>query len=118
MHVSDIVGIAVDTPSVDYGQSATYPVHVHIGLHNVYGLENVKDTCTLPPAGAAVYVFPFKMRGASGAPVRIIASWDNTPKDDTSGYNHVSAASYLMITVGLVAIIASKNLHHPSSNWL
>jgi hypothetical protein len=104
---TEIVGLAVDTPSADYGQ-AVYPyTHVLFCSHNVYALENVKDTCLLPAAGATVNVFPNKVRGASGAPVRIIASWtsrftDLGWMDDTSDTSYITV-SHSIVVMGLIA---------------
>ncbi len=76
-----IVGAAVDTPSIDYGQSTSFESHVIFAANNVYGLENVKNACELPPKGAVAYVFPIKTESGSGGPTRIVAVWG----DDLSG---------------------------------
>ena len=73
--IPGIVGVAVDTPSVDYGQADIYPVHVLLCNHNLYLLENVKDTCLLPPIGATLTSLPSKIKGSSGAATRVFASW-------------------------------------------
>ena len=38
-----IVGVGVDVPSLDYGQSKTFKSHVEILGANIYGLENVAN---------------------------------------------------------------------------
>ncbi len=84
----DIVGVASDTASVEPGNilviARFFPVHVTIGEHNVYGMENVKDSCELPVSGATVYVSPMKIVHGSGAPARVMAVWDDV-NDEASG---------------------------------
>ena len=69
------VGLAVDTPSIDHGQSKHLQSHVKFCSHNLFGLENVKSTCELPPKGAMAYVFPIKTESGSGGPTRDLAVW-------------------------------------------
>ncbi len=87
----DIVGIAVDTPSLDPGNiwvlARFYPVHVTTGENNVYGIENLKDSCKIPARGATVYVSPMKITDGSGAPTRIIAVWGDDTTDVASRRN-------------------------------
>lgn len=68
-----IVGLGIDTMSVDYGASDTYPVHSYTAKHNVYHLENVADLSAVPEAGALLIAAPAKLEGGSGGPVRILA---------------------------------------------
>jgi len=69
----NIVGLGIDTMSVDYGASGTYPVHQYTAKHNVYHLENVADLSAAPEAGAILVAAPAKLAGGSGGPVRILA---------------------------------------------
>jgi kynurenine formamidase len=68
-----IEGIGIDTASIDYGPSQDFIVHQIINGANCYGLENVANLERLPPKGAIVMALPIKIKGGTGAPVRIIA---------------------------------------------
>jgi kynurenine formamidase len=69
----DITGIAIDTPSIDYGQSKDFKVHQILSAANKAAVENIASLDKLPPIGAMLYVMPMKIRGGSGAPARIFA---------------------------------------------
>jgi kynurenine formamidase len=66
----DAVGI--DTPSIDYGQSARFEAHQILFAANVPAFENLANLDRLPPVGAYVVALPMKIAGGSGAPVRIV----------------------------------------------
>jgi kynurenine formamidase len=68
-----VEGIAIDTASMDYGQSKDFIVHQVLTGAGIYGLENLANAERLPPAGATLIAMPMKIAGASGAPTRIIA---------------------------------------------
>jgi len=68
-----IVGLGIDTLSVDYGPSQSYPVHKYTAARSVYHLENVADLSRVPEAGAILVAAPAKLAGGSGGPVRILA---------------------------------------------
>lgn len=68
-----VVGLGIDTLSVDYGASKTYPVHKYTANRSVYHLENVADLSRVPEAGAIMVAAPAKLAGGSGGPVRILA---------------------------------------------
>jgi kynurenine formamidase len=68
-----IDAIGLDTPSIDYGQSSTFGSHVALFARNVPALENVANLHLLPEQGFTVVALPMKIRGGSGAPVRIVA---------------------------------------------
>lgn len=70
-----IVGIGVDTLSLDYGASTDFKTHYTILPANKWGLENVANLGRVPPAGATVFVGALRIEGASGGPVRLIAVW-------------------------------------------
>jgi kynurenine formamidase len=69
----DIVGLGIDTMSVDIGATTTYPVHQYTASRNVYHLENLGDLSTLPATGATIIAAPAKLQDGSGAPVRVLA---------------------------------------------
>jgi len=68
-----VSGIGIDTLSIDPGNSKTYPVHVLFGKRNIWMLENVANLHLLPPRGFNVFVVPFKIDRATGAPTRVLA---------------------------------------------
>ncbi len=47
-----VVGVGLDTPSIDYGQSSDFECHQIFGEANVWGLENVANLHMLEPKGA------------------------------------------------------------------
>lgn len=69
----DIDAFGIDTPSVDYGQSADFRTHVILYRENIPGFENVANLAQLPPVGSFVVALPMKIEGGSGGPLRIVA---------------------------------------------
>jgi kynurenine formamidase len=67
-----IVAVGIDTPSIDYGQSADFQSHVVLYSENISGFENVANLDQLPAAGAFVVALPVKITGGSGGPLRIV----------------------------------------------
>ncbi len=68
-----IAAIGIDTASIDYGQSKDYIAHQVILGRDIPAFENVADLSALPPTGAMVVALPAKVKGGSGAPLRIVA---------------------------------------------
>jgi kynurenine formamidase len=68
-----VVGLGIDTASIDVGSSQDFPVHRIASARDVYGLENLTGLGALPPHGATIVALPMKIEGGSGAPVRAIA---------------------------------------------
>jgi len=69
----NVVGLGIDTLSIDYGPSKDFPVHHYTLSHSLYHLENVANLDHAPAAGATLVVAPMKLGGGSGSPVRIFA---------------------------------------------
>lgn len=69
----NVVGLGIDTMSVDKGATTTYPVHVFTSKESVYHLENVAGLGRVPASGATIVVAPLKLGDGSGAPVRLLA---------------------------------------------
>ena len=69
----DIAAIGIDTPSIDPGPSTGFESHRVLSSHNVPALENIANLDELPAIGAYIVALPMKIRGGSGAPLRIIA---------------------------------------------
>ncbi|MEM8933027.1 MAG: cyclase family protein [Acidobacteriota bacterium] len=68
-----VLGLGVDTPSIDHGPSTDFPVHRLSAAENIYGLENLRALDQVPPTGAWVLALPMKITGGSGGPARVVA---------------------------------------------
>ena len=68
-----VVGMAVDTLSLDIGSSATFEVHYAWLPTNRWGIENIAGLEALPAAGATLVVGAPKHAGGSGGPARVMA---------------------------------------------
>jgi len=68
-----INAVGTDTPSIDYGPSRDFIVHQILGGTNTPIFENVANLDRLPPKGATIFAIPMKIKGGSGAPLRIFA---------------------------------------------
>ncbi len=68
-----VVGLGIDTLSIDIGASPDYPAHRYVLPHNIYQVENVDDLSAIPATGAMVIIAPAKLEGGSGGPVRVLA---------------------------------------------
>jgi kynurenine formamidase len=68
-----IKAVGLDTASVDYGQSKDFKTHQILYGANIIGFENVANLDVLPATGAYIIALPMKIKGGSGAPLRIIA---------------------------------------------
>ena len=69
----DIASIAVDTMSLDPGNSAAFPVHINFLGSGRWGLENVANLSQIPPRGATVFVGVIPWEDGSGGPCRVLA---------------------------------------------
>ncbi|RZF48664.1 hypothetical protein LSTR_LSTR010754 [Laodelphax striatellus] len=73
----NIVGVGVDTASVDYGPNGDYKVHKVLSRANIYNLENVNlNNVDLPARGFNLIIMPMKLSEGVAAPCRIIAIID------------------------------------------
>jgi len=68
-----ITGVAIDTPSIDYGRSTDFRVHQVLYGAGKFGVENIANLDVLPDAGATLYVLPMLIRDGTGAPARVFA---------------------------------------------
>jgi kynurenine formamidase len=68
-----IKAVGLDTASIDYGQSTDYRSHVALMTNNVPAFENVANLDKLPAKGFQIVALPMKIKGGSGAPLRIVA---------------------------------------------
>lgn len=68
-----ITGIALDTPSIDYGKSKEFMVHRIMFAADKLALENIANLDELPAVGAILYVIPMLITDGTGSPARVFA---------------------------------------------
>ncbi|XP_014681463.1 PREDICTED: kynurenine formamidase-like [Priapulus caudatus] len=100
-----IKAFGIDAASLDYGQTKTYKTHTTLFEKNIVGIENVANLDQLPPTGAMVIGLPMKIRGGSGAPLRIIGL---LPQATRSAAIYNTATEWLILSIALfiLAVIA------------
>jgi len=69
----NVVGLAVDTLSLDHGPSKDFKTHLIWLPTGRWGLENVANLDKVPPSGATLVVGLAKVKDATGGPARLIA---------------------------------------------
>jgi kynurenine formamidase len=69
----NIVGIGIDTLSLDYGPSKDFATHVIMLKENKYQIENMANLDALPSVGATVIIGVLPVKGGSQAQARILA---------------------------------------------
>jgi len=69
----NINAIGIDTPSIDYGKSEFFKSHVILLSENIPVFENLTNLDQLPASGFEIIALPMKIKGGSGAPLRIVA---------------------------------------------
>ena len=70
--------VGIDTASIDRGQSKLFESHRVLAERQIPAFENVASLDALPAVGARIVALPMKIRGGSGAPLRIVA-WVPAP---------------------------------------
>lgn len=68
-----IHAVGIDTASIDNGQSTNFGSHVALMTNNIPAFENVANVEKLPVTGFHIVALPMKIKGGSGAPLRIVA---------------------------------------------
>lgn len=68
-----VVGVAIDTLSIDHGPSKDFAFHVAMLKANKYQIENIANLDALPATGATVIVGVLPVRDGSQAQARIMA---------------------------------------------
>jgi kynurenine formamidase len=68
-----IKAIGLDTASIDYGQSTLFESHRALFEKNIPAFENLDNLDKLPLKGFYLVALPMKIKGGSGAPLRVIA---------------------------------------------
>jgi kynurenine formamidase len=69
----EVAAVGIDTPSIDPGASQDFQAHRILAEAGVPVFENVAGLDQLPADGFTVLALPMKIRGGSGAPLRIVA---------------------------------------------
>ena len=69
----NVVGLGIDTMSIDPGANTAFPVHHFTANESVYQLENVGNLGLVPASGATLVVAPIKLDNGSGGPARLLA---------------------------------------------
>ena len=68
-----IYAVGIDTQSIDFGKSQFFETHRILCSNNIPFFENVANLDKLPAKKFLVIALPMKIKGGSGAPVRIVA---------------------------------------------
>jgi kynurenine formamidase len=87
-----VAALGIDSPSIDYGPSKDFIVHVTAMAANVIGLENVAHLEDLPATGALVVALPVKIGGGSGGPLRLAALVPSTAPASSAGAHAAEGA--------------------------
>lgn len=69
----DVIGMGVDTLSIDNGPSDSFPVHRHWLPSGRWAIEGLANLATVPASGATIVVGAPTIVGATGGPSRIFA---------------------------------------------
>ena len=70
---AEVAAVGIDTPSIDPGPSKDFAAHRILAAAGIPVFENVANLDLLPMKGFSVAALPMKIRGGSGAPLRIVA---------------------------------------------
>jgi len=68
-----IKSLGIDTASIDHGPSTHFETHRALFSENIPAFENLANLERLPNKGFTILALPMKIKGGSGAPLRIIA---------------------------------------------
>lgn len=68
-----VVGLGIDTASVDRGRDTALPVHNTTLPAGLWHLEGLVGVAELPARGATLFVGAVPVHGGSGAPARVLA---------------------------------------------
>ena len=69
----DVIGIGIDTLSIDYGPSKGFETHKAMLGANKYQVENLTNLDALPATGATVIIGVLKVKEGTQAQARVIA---------------------------------------------
>lgn len=68
-----IVGLGIDTLSIDYGASKDFVGHKLSHGAGLYHIENLANLDKLPARGAVIFTGPLAIENGSGSPARVLA---------------------------------------------
>jgi kynurenine formamidase len=72
-----VIGVGVETVGTDAGAAHSFdpafPCHSYLLGAGKYGLTQLQNLASLPPAGAVVLAAPLPIVGGSGSPARVLA---------------------------------------------
>ena len=80
----EVVGIGVDTISLDPGEDKKYKAHKAWLAAGKWGVECIANLKQVPPVGATVFVGATKVGGATGGLVRLIATFPSSAMKTSS----------------------------------
>ncbi len=65
--------VGIDSPSIDLGKNSKFPVHKIFSKKNILIVENLDNLEKIPSQKFLFSIFPLKLKGASGSPIRAVA---------------------------------------------
>ena len=65
--------VGIDSPSIDLGKNSKFPVHKIFSKKNILIVENLDNLEKIPSQKFLLSIFPLKLKGASGSPIRAVA---------------------------------------------
>jgi len=110
---SQIVGIAVDTLSIDRAQNLKFEAHQVMCKANVWGIENIANLNLLPPKGFLIYNMPLYLKDGSGSPVRVfavMAGEQSTIKAQRIVQDPPSSSAKIAPAIGMMVFCSIVNL--------
>jgi len=66
--------IGIDSPSIDLGTDESFSVHRILSRNNILIVENLTNLNKIPSKEFVFTILPLKLKGATGSPVRAMAS--------------------------------------------
>ena len=94
-----VVGIAVDSASLDPAQNKPHEAHQVLLGAGLWGLEMLANTDQLPAKGTKLIVLPMKIGHGTGGPTRVLAVWDTQPTSGCSSPNGFNIIPYLVTSL-------------------
>lgn len=67
-----VVGVGIDTASIDPGNDVAFSAHRVLAAANVFNLENLTGLDALPETGAMLLALPIKIADGTGGPARVL----------------------------------------------
>ncbi len=99
-----IVGTGIDAMNMDPGDlDDDFRAHRVLLPQKVWILENVNEKLAqLPPRGFYVLAMPYKLKGGSGAPTRLVAVLGYDPESAAFGGAPIVKTSFVSIVLALI----------------